>query len=97
MKTNNFIGVMMLIIILLVFSFTIIRLLDSFDRYNELNLQLNNLLQENVIWLYTCDGYHQAFYNCPNELKFVNITGRYCNHTIVCKNEYIIKQNPKGK
>jgi len=43
-----------------------------------------------IEWFYQCPSYVSAHYNCDNELKYQNISGKYCNGTLVCENEYII-------
>lgn len=64
---------------------------------NDFNLKQLQLTQSNVKFYYSCDtanfGYQAGFYNCANQYK--NLTGYYCNGTLICENEYIILEGER--
>ena len=61
------------------------------------NLDKISLLTQEykLSWLYSCPDYVSNYYNCPENLKFMNITGKYCNSTLVCENKYIVSNITK--
>lgn len=62
---------------------------------NKIELKRLEIMEEwmkqqntNVKWVFKCEGYIAPYYNCRNDLKFENITGQYCNSTLVCGNKF---------
>ena len=45
------------------------------------------MLVEKEDFIFKCNQYSEPFYSCEQNLKFMNITGLYCNSTIVCENK----------
>ena len=90
MKQDKIRGLLLATVILFVFAFLLVRTGEVAYKYNEMNIQLQREINSNVEWLFRCDDYVSAFYNCPRELQFINMTGKYCNTTLTCKNEYRI-------
>jgi hypothetical protein len=48
---------------------------------------LNNYVTESQDFIFICNPYSEHFRNCDNNLKFQNITGLYCNNTLICQNQ----------
>ena len=90
MKQEKVIGWLCLVIIVLVFGALFYVMFDKAMEFQRLNIQLESKVEANVNWLYNCPSYMRAFYDCPNNLKFQNMTGYYCNKTIICENKYEI-------
>ena len=58
-------------------------------------IQEDNNKEFYVEWIYKCPDYVSAHFNCPNNLQLENITGKYCNGTLVCENNYKISNYTK--
>lgn len=55
--------------------------------------EVNEMIYDNpnIDWYYNCGAeFISAHYNCPT--PFQNITGKYCNDTIVCESSYRINE-----
>ena len=58
--------------------------------------KISVLTQEyQVSWIYMCPDYVSNYYKCPEQQKFMNLSGKYCNNTLVCENKYIISNRTK--
>jgi hypothetical protein len=45
-----------------------------------------------VDFYYSCDSnFYSAMYNCASNLQLKNLTGYYCNGTMICQNSYKLK------
>ena len=93
MKKDTIIGLLLMALMVFVFVSSFARIGEMVNDTNKLKYELQRELNSNVEWLFRCDDYVSAFYNCPNELKFINMSGKYCNNTIVCETKYIIKEH----
>jgi hypothetical protein len=78
------------LLILAIFLIMFARLSLKITEYNnEFTYKMEQLKDINIKWIYKCDKFETNFYNCPNQ--FVNLTGQYCNQTLICKNIYEVK------
>lgn len=80
--------------ILILFAVLFLTTSNTYVEYNknvmDYNLKMQELTKENIIWKYNCENYWSSkFYNCENNFK--NITGFYCNGTLICQNEFEVK------
>jgi hypothetical protein len=66
--------------------------LDNADNYYAYEKYISDNLKGNIDFYYSCDStFYTAFYNCSPNLQLKNLTGYYCNGTIICQNSYKIK------
>jgi len=78
------IGISLIIIVIIAFN-------HVQDYYNYQKYISDNQKQS-MDWYYSCDSvFSSALYNCPINLQLKNLTGYYCNQTMICQNSYKIK------
>lgn len=88
-KFNLYVMLSFIVISLLLLLSIGILLKNATNYYNYQKYIIENT-KDNVEWYYNCDSIFQSwFYNCPSQLR--NLTGYYCNNTLICQNDFKIK------
>lgn len=88
-KFNLWFVIVILILAIFAYVFTVIIYKLAIIN-NDFTIKMQELTDDNVIWTYKCNPYDSGFYNCYG--KFMNLTGQYCNGTLVCQNIYEVKK-----
>ena len=84
---KNFLNLIFFVIILLACVWCIIYVTEKAEDINKLAHE-----NPNVDFYYYCpDHFISAYYNCGDGLTYENLTGEYCNGTLICENEYKLK------
>lgn len=62
--------------------------------YQEYDLKKTEMLESNIIYFLDCrtSNYESGMWQCPFRERLHNLTGSYCNNTMLCQNEYKIKE-----
>ena len=57
----------------------------------EYNKYMLSQQKNNIDWIFNCDSaWQSSWYNCGMPLR--NLSGYYCNNTMICQNNYKIKE-----
>jgi len=87
MKTNNTLNLILFTIMLIAFIGCIIYIGEKAEKVNKIIYE-----NPNIDFYYYCpDHFVSAYYNCEKGFTYENLTGKYCNGTLVCENEYKLK------
>lgn len=86
-------GSLILLTGLIAYIFIISPSMNPYQKY------LESIENSNVVMDFACLSYPNdmgsGFYDCPDNLKFSNITGVYCNGTLLCQNSYRVNEGNK--
>lgn len=81
----NFIKVLMIILIFVFLGATVF-IMDKAENINRMRYE-----NPNIDFYYLCPDYFiSQYYNCDKGLTYENLTGQYCEGTLVCENSYKI-------
>ena len=62
------------------------------QEYYEFHKYISDNMKSNIDFYYSCDSdFYSAFYNCPQNQSFKNLTGYYCDGILLCENSYKLK------
>lgn len=59
---------------------------QGFDSGKQVSAYMNSYITESQDFIFQCNGYSEPYNSCDHALQNMNITGHYCNGTLVCGN-----------
>jgi hypothetical protein len=93
---RNFFSFLSVLVICITLLIALNYALKNASSYYEYQKYISDNTKDNIDFYYSCDdGWSSVMYNCDSNLQKKNLTGYYCNNTLICENSYKIIGNGK--